>query len=192
LDGQFGRRYRQGAVDARQYAPTTRRKARLVSQTGALRDRRVIAVILQRYAPIAVPRSWPFFELQNNTRAEAKSTLDAAEYTVFQLALKNSTFGAVLNEADIAPASSIALPQSYRQRIIPDELFAQRKHPDTRIARRATTIANLARVISEREVSRGLRRTLTTQARRLERLATDRFNELAGTPTPPDEIGPEG
>lgn len=135
---------------------------------------------------------WPFFELQTKTPAEVKSTLDAAEYTVFQLALKNSTFGAVLNEAEIAPADLIELPQSYRQCIIPDELFVQRKHPDIRIARRATTIASLARVISEREVSKGLRRTLTTQARRLERLATARFNELAGTQTPPEEIGPEG
>ena len=47
-----------------------------------------------------------------------------------------------------------------------------------RIARRATTIASLARVISEREVSGGLRRTLLTQARRLERLAARRVEEL--------------
>ena len=39
--------------------------------------------------------------------------------------------------------------------IIPEELYEQRKHPDVRIARRATTIAALARVISEREVSQG-------------------------------------
>jgi len=40
------------------------------------------------------------------------------------------------------------------------------------------TIANLARVISERDVSDGLRRTLLTQARRLERLAAQRAKEL--------------
>ena len=56
--------------------------------------------------------------------------------------------------------------------------FFQRKHPDVRIARRATTIANLARVISERNVSKGLRRTLLTQARRLEKLAAERIREL--------------
>ena len=65
--------------------------------------------------------------------------------------------------------------------IIPEELYEQRKHPDVRIARRATTIAALARVISEREVSKGLRRTLKTQARRLERLATQRYDEISGT-----------
>lgn len=49
---------------------------------------------------------------------------------------------------------------------------------DIRIARRASTIANLARVISERDVSGGLRRTLLTQARRIERLASQRLKEL--------------
>lgn len=45
----------------------------------------------------------------------------------------------------------------------------------------ATTIAALARVISERSVSKGLRRTLMTQAVRLQRLATQRYNEISGT-----------
>lgn len=49
-----------------------------------------------------------------------------------------------------------------------------------RIARRSSTIAALARVISERDVSKGLRRTLLTQARRLERLAQQRFEEVTG------------
>ena len=49
-----------------------------------------------------------------------------------------------------------------------------------RIARRASTIAALARVISERKVAKGLRRTLLTQARRLERLAKQRLDEFAG------------
>jgi hypothetical protein len=71
-----------------------------------------------------------------------------------------------------------------------DEIFAARSHPDIRIARRAQTIANLARVISEREVSGGLRITLLTQARRLELLANQRLRELgiqAGRTKP--EIG---
>jgi hypothetical protein len=74
----------------------------------------------------------------------------------------------------------VVLPQSYRGRIIPDDLYVARKHPDVRIARRAATIANLARVISERDVSKGLRRTLLTQARRLEKLAADRLKEVSG------------
>jgi hypothetical protein len=54
----------------------------------------------------------------------------------------------------------------------------RRRHPDIRIARRASTIASLARVISERDVSKGLRRTLLTQAQRLERLARQRFESI--------------
>ena len=51
---------------------------------------------------------------------------------------------------------------------------------------RVNTIASLARVISERKVSAGLRRTLLTQARRLEKLAADRLKEL-GHVTDADE-----
>lgn len=109
---------------------------------------------------------------------------------MFQLVLSKSSFKAVLNEKDIAPTNIIKLPDSYRRRIIPEELFRQRKHPDVRIARRATTIASLARVISERDVSKGLRRTLMTQAWRLERLATKRYNEIGG-PVPTVEPGEE-
>lgn len=82
----------------------------------------------------------------------------------------------------MVPQSEIKLPQSFKKRIIPDTIYTQRKHPDVRIARRATTIASLARVISERDVSAGLRRTLLTQARRLERLAGQRVQELGITP----------
>lgn len=51
---------------------------------------------------------------------------------------------------------------------------------DEREGRRIATIAALARVISERDVSKGLRRTLMTQAQRLEQLATQRFKEVGG------------
>jgi hypothetical protein len=64
------------------------------------------------------------------------------------------------------------------RRIIPDAVYEQRRHPDIRIARRAATIANLARVISERDVSQGLRHTLLTQAQRLERLTAQRLAQL--------------
>lgn len=73
----------------------------------------------------------------------------------------------------------ITLPAPYTRRIIPADIFPQRKHPDVRIARRASTIAALARVISERKVTKYLRTTLLTQARRLERLAAERLAEFA-------------
>lgn len=104
--------------------------------------------------------------------------LNQLEYTVFQKVLRESAVGAVLNEKDLIRTDEIKLPRSYRQCIIPEDLFETRKHPDVRIARRAATIARLAQVISERDVSAGLRRTLVTQAKRLERLAEDRFESF--------------
>ncbi|HEU4322624.1 MAG TPA: GIY-YIG nuclease family protein [Roseiflexaceae bacterium] len=120
--------------------------------------------------------------------------LGAAEYTVFQKVLRGSKLGAVLNEKDIPATQEIELPVSYRARIIPEAIFHVRLHPDTRIARRASTIARLAQVISERDVSPGLRRTLVTQARRLESLAAKRFAEFSGSipvEQPGEETGEE-
>ncbi len=159
-----------------------------------LTNQRTDAVAMNVLDPFEVAEIevWPLWEFQgaNTTDAKAKAFLNSAEYTVFQLVLGKSSFKAVLNEKDIAPTSRIKLPKSYRNRIVPDDLYSERKHPDVRIARRATTIANLARVISERDVSTGLRRTLKTQARRLERLATERYNELGGS-VPTAEPGEE-
>jgi hypothetical protein len=159
-----------------------------------LTNQRTDAVAMNVLDPFEVAEIevWPFWELQDSSGkdAEAKAILNSAEYTVFQLVLSQSSFDAVLNEGDIAASNTIQLPPSVRARIIPDALYELRKHPDVRIARRATTIAALARVISEREVSKGLRRTLITQARRLEQLATQRFNEIGGA-VPTVEPGQE-
>ena len=118
---------------------------------------------------------WP---IEVSEPSEAGLVLNAAEYSVFMKLLRESKFGAVLNEATPTPTAEVLLPQSYRGRIVPAEVYALRVHPDVRIARRAATIANLARVISERDVSKGLRVTLLTQARRLEDLAAARLAQL--------------
>jgi hypothetical protein len=107
-----------------------------------------------------------------------KQYLDSAEYTVFQTVLAESKLHAVLNEKPPRPTALIKLPKYYSRRIIPDAIFPHRKHPDIRIARRASTIASLARVISERSVQPGLRATLLTQAKRLERLAEERLKDF--------------
>lgn len=149
-----------------------------------LTNQRTDAVAMNVLDPfeVAYIEVWPLDEqVQGLAKKEKQILLDRAEYTVFQKVLRESALGAVLNEKEMAPHSEIALPISHKQRIIPDSIFPQRKHPDVRIARRATTIANLARVISERDVSNGLRRTLLTQARRLERLAAQRVQELGIT-----------
>jgi hypothetical protein len=125
---------------------------------------------------------YPLHHKKLNPPSDTKALqqeLNALEYTVFQKVLRESALKAVLNEGDIAKSPVVKLPKSYKARIIPDQLFEQRKHPDIRIARRANTIARLAQVISERDVSAGLRRTLLTQARRLEKLARERFEPFA-------------
>ena len=122
---------------------------------------------------------WPIYFGKKKSKAEAKRLLSEAEYTVFQQVLQASRLQAVLNEKDIPVTRRVELPQSFRGRIVPEELYQLRKHPDTRIARRASTIANLARVIAERNVSKGLRRTLLTQAKRLALLAEERLGEIA-------------
>jgi hypothetical protein len=159
-----------------------------------LTSQRTEAVAMNVLDPFEVAEIevWPFWELQDLKRkdGEAKAVLNAAEYTVFQHVLRKSSFGAVLNENDVAPTDKIQLPPSVRGRIIPDHLYEKRRHPDVRIARRATTITALARVISEAEVSKGLRRTLMTQAVRLERLAAQRYNEIGGS-VPVAEPGEE-
>lgn len=146
-----------------------------------LTNQRTDAVAMNVLDPfeVAYIEVWPLDEsVQGLGKRETKEMLDRAEYTVFEKILRESALGAVLNEKDVTPQDEIQLPLSFKQRIIPDSIYHHRKHPDVRIARRATTIANLARVISERDVSAGLRRTLLTQARRLEKLAFKRMTEL--------------
>jgi hypothetical protein len=149
-----------------------------------LTNHRTDAVAMNVLDPfeVAYIEVWPFDVAVSLSKKDVKQLLDRAEYTVFQKVLLESAFGAVLNEKEMAPKPVLALPESHKGKIIPEEVYLHRRHPDIRIARRATTIANLARVISERDVSPGLRRTLLTQARRLERLASQRIDELGIEP----------
>jgi GIY-YIG catalytic domain len=121
---------------------------------------------------------WPMFDLEKKGKAQKKAAVDAAEYQVFKQALKRSEFNAILNEGEIPrPSSKITLPASWKGKIIPDDLYDERRHPDVRLARRAQTFASLARLISERAVNDDIRRTLLVQAKRLEFLADRRLNE---------------
>lgn len=127
----------------------------------------------------------PMWELQDAPKKsrEVKDAVDAAEWTLHQHAIAQSRFGAILNEKPPpAPADGrpVELPPALRGRIIPDDVYERRKHPDIRIARRAYTIANLARIISERKLREpsGLRDTLAVQAQRLEHLTRQRADEV--------------
>ncbi len=154
-----------------------------------LTNQRTDAVAMHVLDPVEVAsiRIWPFLNLATATFGERKAILDRTEYTVYEMLIKRSPIGAILNEKVPAKAEPIELPTSYGGAIVPldsrDRLF----HRDERITRRAETIAHLARVIKERDVSIGLRKTLVTQALRLERLARQRFDEVLGQ-TAPEEV----
>lgn len=147
-----------------------------------LTNQRTDAVAMSVLDPFEVAEieMWPFWDLESAGKAEVKATLDRAEYTVYQKALSESQFGVVLNEKEISRTDETVLPKSIRVPVLPADLRKKREHPDIRLARRARTIANLARVISERSVRRGIRRTLWAQARRLEHLAKIRLEDFVG------------
>jgi len=153
-----------------------------------LTNQRTDAVAMNVLDPFEVAeiKVWPL-NLEGLSKNEAKEVLDRAEFTLFQSVIAESTFRAVLNEKPPAEMERYELPQVWSGRIIPADIYPHRKHPDIRIARRARTIAELARVISERKVSKGLRDTLLTQAKRLEKLAEDRVKELSSIPDSDDD-----
>ncbi|MCY3925408.1 MAG: GIY-YIG nuclease family protein [bacterium] len=146
-----------------------------------LTNQRTDAVAMRVLDPfeVAEVEMWPFWDLEG--RKDVGDTLDRAEYTVYQEALAKSKFRAVLNEGEITRTELIDLPPSVRGALLPDDARQGREHPDLRLARRARTIADLARVISERQVKLGIRQTLWVQSRRLEHLARARLEELGGS-----------
>ena len=145
-----------------------------------LTNQRTDAVAMSVLDPfeVAEVEMWPFWYLADAKPEDAKETIGQAEYTVFCQAVGDSHFGKVLNEVEPEETDLIDLPPSVRRHVLPKSVRKRREHPDVRIARRARTIANLARVISEREVKVGLRQTLLAQAQRLERLASQRLEAL--------------
>ena len=146
-----------------------------------LTNQRTDAVAMNVLDPFEVAdiEMWPFWE---DPGAE---TLDRAEYTVYSKALSDSKFAAILNEKAPNKADFLDLPKSIRVSLRPDMASqGEREHPDIRLARRARTIANLARVISERRVQVGIRRTLWAQAKRLESLAKQRLDTLTQEDAP--------
>jgi hypothetical protein len=144
-----------------------------------LTNQRTDAVAMNVLDPFEVCeiRVWPL-DVSAISENQRRDYLDRAEFSVFQKLIADSKLGAILNEKPPRETAVINLPKSYGRRIIPADIFPHRKHPDIRIARRAATIASLARRISERSVKRGLRTTLLTQAKRLERLAEARLKDF--------------
>jgi hypothetical protein len=126
---------------------------------------------------------WPLPDLQDAPRTDvaARQHLDALERLITERAIENSQFKAILNEKDPPPGRlAVEAPASMRRRIVSERVFELRSHPDFRLARRALILSRLAQVISERKVQGGLRRVLLTQAKRLQWLASRRYEALGG------------
>lgn len=152
-----------------------------------LTNQRTDAVAMNVLDPFEVHtiEVWPLpaFEGIPAGNVNAIRHLNALEALVYNALLSQSTFGVVLNEKDPpTPTVHVPFPDSYRGRIVSADVSRLRDHPDLRLARRASTLAKLAQVISERKVQLGLRRTLLAQATRLQRLASERLINAADVP----------
>ncbi|MBW4036548.1 MAG: GIY-YIG nuclease family protein [Proteobacteria bacterium] len=128
---------------------------------------------------------WPLPQQPVRSTDDAVQKLNALERAVWDFATNEARFKAVLNEKDPPPVPNSAytdghLPPCFRAAIVSPQVDELRGHPDIRIARRAETVARLARVVVERRVSGGLRRTLKLQSERLAWLAEARFAALGG------------
>lgn len=118
-------------------------------------------------------------EQKKRLAKEKKQLLDRYEAEVYSQLKAASRFNAVLNEAiPVGDGAPVSLPKVAKAKIIPEALWEDRKHADIRIARRANHMARLAQLISERDPSNGLRRTLHLQAQRLEWLSNRRLSDL--------------
>ena len=138
---------------------------------------------------------WPLPQFQESNRSDlaARHHLDALERLITERAVEHSQFKAILNEKDPPPGMlAVEAPPSFRGRIVSERVHELRSHPDFRIARRALIISRLAQVIAERKVQGGLRRVLLTQAKRLQWLASRRYEALGGSASVPVEGDGDG
>jgi len=153
-----------------------------------LTNQRTDAVAMKVLDPFEVYKImvWPIqkFQVAAKPGAEATKYLNWLEYTIFQEFLGKSQFKAVLNEKDPmeVPNEGFDVPDSYDGIVVSDAVYELRSHPDTRLARRAETLSLLAKVISERQVQPGLRKTLLTQAMRIVALSEKRLGDFLGNP----------
>lgn len=152
-----------------------------------LTNQRTDAVAMSVLDPFEVRsiRVWPLPQYQEVKAdhplvSEASDHLNSIERSAFVALVAASRFKLMLNEKDPPAAVDRGLPPAIHGQIVPPEVAIVRMHPDTRIARRAQTIARLSAIIASRDVAGGLRRALLTQADRLAYLAQARFQALGG------------
>ena len=87
---------------------------------------------------VAEIRVWPLELGHLLAKEDIKAELDRAEYSLFVKVIEESSFKAVLNEKPPRKTELVKLPAPYVGRIIPADIIPERKHPDVRIARRAS------------------------------------------------------
>ena len=143
-----------------------------------LTNQRTDAVAMSVLDPFEVAEieMWPFWELDS---AQANETLDRAEFTIYQMALRESNFGVVLNEKDIKPADVLDLPISIRISVLHCRIAKESRAFRYSVGsgeREQLPIWHGLSVM--RKVTPGIRRTLWAQARRLEHLAKTRLEEF--------------
>jgi hypothetical protein len=157
-----------------------------------LTNQRTDAVAMGVLDPFEVRtvKVWPIWpeELAGLGNADIRIHLDGFEASLFEKLLAESRFHALLNEkpAPVRRGKKKELPTAFSADLVGDDIAALREHPDIRLARRATAIAKLAQIISERKVSRQLRRVLVAQAKRLTWLAEERAKVFANAPDDQD------
>lgn len=155
-----------------------------------LTNQRTDAVAMSVLDPFEVRyvKVWPLPQYQHvkgdpkkvEAARAAADHLNSLERAVFIDLVKRSHFKRILNEKDPPEAELCELPPGIEGEIVPSDVLSTRQHPDTRLARRAQTLARLSAIIAARDVAGGLRRTLLTQADRLALLAKERFQALGG------------
>ena len=124
----------------------------------------------------------PQFQQKKASDRSAIAHLNALEHAVFHMLLAELRFKAVLNEKlPPTPTQIVPIPEFVERQVASAKVMALRNHPDMRIARRAQTLAALAKGVSERKVGLGIRRTLLTQAKRLQWLAERRLDQAPAT-----------
>lgn len=133
---------------------------------------------------------WPVLDFQPGGERAAwplqdrKHWLDRLECTIFDKAIRESKFGVILNEKlppDVELLSDDEIPERFDAQVVPEEVMAERSHPENRIQRRAETLSRLCSVIRERpNPSQGLRRVAVVQGLRLTWLAAQRFSDFTG------------
>lgn len=166
-----------------------------------LTNQRTDAVAMSVLDPFEVYniKVWPLSQYQDVTKNspkkqfnDAKTHLNALERAIYDKAISDSTFGAILNEKNPPNVGKqIQLPPVCEDRIVSEEVHKIRSHPDFRISRRALIISRLAQVIAERKVQPGLRRVMLTQAKRLKWLAKRRYEALGGAAVVPVKAADE-